>query len=194
MKKYIIICMIITIILTSICYADDTQKIELVIGSKEAKVNGVTKTMDIAPTIDAQSNRTLVPVRFLTENLGFKVIWYKESKVISLYKIEKLELNKTKVTNIVLQLDNPTCAGFGGTFKNIPQLYNASEDEIVTEFELEHINNYKDTKYQLTGILELEQAPKLLDGYTMVPVRILFEEMGYKVDWNKETQVISIYK
>ena len=102
MKKYIIICMIITIILTSICYADDTQKMELVIGSKEAKVNGVTKTMDIAPTIDAQSNRTLVPVRFLTENLGFKVIWYKESKVISLYKIEKLELNKTKVTNIVL--------------------------------------------------------------------------------------------
>ena len=67
-----------------------TEKIKLqsklVIGSKEMikTVNGVEQKvmMDIAPFID--SNRTMLPIRFVAEALGFKVEWDEPSRTVIL--------------------------------------------------------------------------------------------------------------
>ncbi len=47
--------------------------VKLTIGKKEGIVNGVSKTLDAAPII--KNGRTMLPVRFVAENLGGTVGW-----------------------------------------------------------------------------------------------------------------------
>jgi hypothetical protein len=49
------------------------KSIELWIGSKNTKVNGVNKITDVAPQIIG--GRTMLPLRFVTENFGCNVDW-----------------------------------------------------------------------------------------------------------------------
>lgn len=49
------------------------KKVELWIGNKTIRVNGVSKTMDVVPQII--KGRTMLPVRFVAENLGAGVQW-----------------------------------------------------------------------------------------------------------------------
>lgn len=60
----------------------DTQKItieyggkvvEMTVNNKNYSIDGSTKSMDVAPYIQADVNRTQVPVRFVAEALGFSV-------------------------------------------------------------------------------------------------------------------------
>ena len=53
----------------------ETQKMELWIGKDYAIVDGVIVHLDQVPVIDRATNRTLVPVRFISEIMGFKVDW-----------------------------------------------------------------------------------------------------------------------
>ena len=60
------------------------MKIELEIGSKVIKVDGVLKEMDVAPFI--KDGRTFVPLRFVSEALGAEVDWEpKTGKVEKVY-------------------------------------------------------------------------------------------------------------
>lgn len=54
---------------------DQTAKSSIIlhVGQKSATVNGVDKTLDVAPVI--VDGRTLVPLRFIAEALGAKVEW-----------------------------------------------------------------------------------------------------------------------
>lgn len=54
-----------------------TSLIELKVGSKTMKVNGVSKTIDIAPLII--NNHTLIPLRAVSEALGAEVGWEVET-------------------------------------------------------------------------------------------------------------------
>ena len=78
-------------------YAKWTEKdnsinqIILTIGKKDAQVFGKAKSNDIAPKI--VNNRTMLPARFVAENLGARVEWVeKEQKVI----ITKPEIKKAE--------------------------------------------------------------------------------------------------
>lgn len=48
--------------------------IVLWIGQENAQVNGQTKTLDVAPYL-SKTGRTMLPLRFITENLGYQVKW-----------------------------------------------------------------------------------------------------------------------
>lgn len=50
------------------------QTINLWIGKTTATVNGAAKNLDVAPYISS-TGRTMLPLRFVTENLGCNVIW-----------------------------------------------------------------------------------------------------------------------
>lgn len=50
-----------------------TQEIVMKVGKTAYTVDGKAKTMDVAPFINASTSRTLVPVRFVAEALGFTV-------------------------------------------------------------------------------------------------------------------------
>lgn len=51
----------------------DEMNIELTIGDKNAVVDGKTIQLDVSPKIE--NGRTLVPLRFLAETLGFDIEW-----------------------------------------------------------------------------------------------------------------------
>ncbi|MNW47746.1 hypothetical protein D3C74_250890 [compost metagenome] len=57
--------------------------IELWMDKTTALVNGVSKKLTVAPT--AINGRTMLPVRFVTENLGANVKWYKDSQMVVIY-------------------------------------------------------------------------------------------------------------
>jgi len=58
------------------------KKIELGINSINAKINGEIWTLDIAPFVI--NGRTLVPLRFVSENLGAKVEWVPASRQVKI--------------------------------------------------------------------------------------------------------------
>ncbi|MEN6326048.1 MAG: copper amine oxidase N-terminal domain-containing protein [Syntrophomonas sp.] len=59
----------------------DNITVALQIGNTSATVNGVAKKLESLPFI-AQSGRVMLPVRFVTENLGHSVNWDEASKSI----------------------------------------------------------------------------------------------------------------
>ena len=73
--------------------------IQLWVGKSTAKVNGVTKTLDVAPQII--NGRTMVPVRFVTENLGATVGFDDKTKVVTITysggTVEDYTLEKSQV-------------------------------------------------------------------------------------------------
>ena len=60
----------------------DGMTIQLQIGNVIALVNGEEKTLDTAPEI--VDDRTLIPLRFVSENLKYKVDWDGETRVITI--------------------------------------------------------------------------------------------------------------
>ena len=60
------------------------MKIELEIGNKIIRVDGVPKEMDVAPFI--QDGRTFVPLRFVSEALGARVDWDAATEKVCVYK------------------------------------------------------------------------------------------------------------
>lgn len=70
---------------------NSVNQIILTIGKKDAQVFGKTKSNDVAPKIE--KDRTMLPARFVAENLGAKVEWVeKDQKVI----ITKPEIKKAE--------------------------------------------------------------------------------------------------
>ncbi|WP_195576427.1 stalk domain-containing protein [Paenibacillus sp. 1001270B_150601_E10] len=77
-----------------------SQKVELTLGSKTAKINGKSTTMDAAPV---NANGTvLVPLRFVGESLGVWVNWNKSSSTASLEtkKTIKHSLGSTTLNSV----------------------------------------------------------------------------------------------
>jgi hypothetical protein len=58
--------------------------IKLTIGSQEAAINGRVKILDAAPYIKADTGRTLIPVRFVSEALGADVAWDPVTKKVTI--------------------------------------------------------------------------------------------------------------
>lgn len=56
--------------------------IELMVGSKNASVNGQTKSMDSAPFV--QNGRTFVPLRFVGEAIGVTIEWDSINKIVKI--------------------------------------------------------------------------------------------------------------
>lgn len=61
--------------------------IQLVIDQTEAVVNGVKHELEVAPLLD--SGNTLLPVRFVSENLGLEVEWDPLSRAVFLFEEEE---------------------------------------------------------------------------------------------------------
>ncbi len=64
----------------TVTITNSDRKIVLTIGSNIAMVDGITVKMDIKAKI--VSDRTFVPVRFISENFGYKVSWDGETKSV----------------------------------------------------------------------------------------------------------------
>lgn len=61
---------------------DSLRQIILTVGRKEALVFGKTKSNDVAPVI--RNDRTMLPARFVAENLGATVTWDEEKRLVTI--------------------------------------------------------------------------------------------------------------
>lgn len=61
----------------------DNKEIKLWIGKKAAKVNGKTRNNDVAPFI-SDTSRTMIPLRFIVENLGCDVEWDGQTRTVKI--------------------------------------------------------------------------------------------------------------
>jgi C1A family cysteine protease len=62
------------------------KTIKLWIGRDYALVDGAEVRLDQSVEVDPQSNRTLAPIRFLSEQLGFNVVWNQAEQSVTLTK------------------------------------------------------------------------------------------------------------
>ncbi|MBQ7718169.1 MAG: InlB B-repeat-containing protein, partial [Clostridia bacterium] len=89
---------------------DPVRQITLTIGKTEAKVWNESKSNDVAPII--RNDRTMLPARFVTENLGATVEWIGEEQKVLITKDDmKIEIyidsDKAYVNGEEVILDSP---------------------------------------------------------------------------------------
>ena len=166
MKKFISISMLIIIMISSalITFANDPLVISLQINNKTALVNGQNTQLATAPYIDTNSGRTLVPLRFVAEEMGYDVEWDNHNKIVKVSKIIK-ETDTTITKNIIRVQINNSGAEQYATLIN-------KKDENDFEIMVSGEKGFVNTQGILQGSIKLEQPPVIKDGYTMVPVRI----------------------
>ena len=108
------------------------------IGDKSAILNGKTVTLDAAPMI--LHDRTMVPIRFVSENLGYDVDWHDATKSVFITSPQPEEeyvsdvlsvdtVDKRYSTNVVIKLSEgvePKVSTLGEPFRIILDFYNTS--------------------------------------------------------------------
>lgn len=119
----------------------NSTKIELWIGKPQANVNGVLKWIDddnrnVNPEII--NNRTMIPLRFVVENLDFEVIWNEDLKTITIkYPNQRNSISVKKGDTYTITLDeNPTTG-----FKWHWEVSNSSIVQIVSDRYVPPSNN-----------------------------------------------------
>ena len=66
----------------TVVISNDKTKISVTVGNDTALVNGEEKKMDVGATII--SDRTLIPLRFISEELGYSVSWDGDTRLVSI--------------------------------------------------------------------------------------------------------------
>ena len=76
-----------------------------------------------------------------------------------------------------------------GNYDDVSQSYNEEFDESVTNTETPTYSQPDGITVILNGKqLEFDEEPTLINSRTMVPMRVIFEALGAKVDWDGATQ------
>jgi len=78
----------------------DKVDVKLKIDSKQAYINGMEKTLDVPAKII--NNRTMIPVRFVSESIGCQVSWDDKNRIVSIASPTKEEENLSVISNIEL--------------------------------------------------------------------------------------------
>ena len=125
---------------------DPVRQFILTIGKKEATVWNEEETNDVAPVI--RNDRTMLPARFVAENLGAKVDWIGEEQKVLITK-----------------------------------------DNVKIEI---YINS--DKAYVNGEEITLDSPAFIENDRTYTPIRFIAESLGAEVDWNGETQEVTITK
>lgn len=67
--------------------ADRVSVLHLQIGNQTMDLNGISRTMDVAPFIE--NSRTWVPVRFVSENLAAEVGWNSDTNIVTISQLNQ---------------------------------------------------------------------------------------------------------
>ncbi len=139
------------------------------------------------PFVD-ENGRTLVPLRRISEELGFNVKWDAATKKITMAADVKqnpgkewFDYNYTFVGELFENFRNQK-----SDVEIFSQIYYVGEKTVGIEYS----GNGKTEV--ITG--EVDTCPVVKDGYTYIPARSLVEMIGYEVGWDNTTKHISITK
>ncbi len=144
------------------------EKVELVLDTPTALINGIPKRVDndntnVTPYLD-ENNRTLVPIRFISEAFGAEVEWDGDNQ-----KITIIAENKDKVEMVIGQQDFTTYTYDGQTAAPSGGM----KDIYVMEYP------------------KMDTAPVIMNERTMVPLRAIAESLDKKVGYSNGYIIIS---
>lgn len=143
-------------------------EVELEVGKAWCRVNGKVTKLPVAPYI--KEGRTMVPVRFFAEILGYTVDYDFSDpamKKVMIYTPDSLP-NTTAVVREKQQAKKPS--------------------PFITLF-------IDQTTVIIGGIsVEMDSAPQLVKGTTMVPLRFVAQILGFYVEWkNSMVKLVSSF-
>ncbi len=84
----------------TISFSDGTTNVILTVGSKKASINGVSKTISVAP-VKLKFDDTIkyyVPTRFVAEAFGFEYTWVSNISTVRITKNLNLTINQKEIT------------------------------------------------------------------------------------------------
>lgn len=139
-------------------------------------IHGEYVETDVDPILE--SGRTLVPVRVISETLGYDVDWDEDlfTVTVSDYDDSKTVFNKL----FILTIDNKTIVDYDVARVNRLFLENPTDEKLNTVM--------KESANQI----EIDVAPRLVERRTFVPVRVVAELLGENVDWDLENWTVII--
>lgn len=126
--------------------AAENKVITLSINNPTITVDGTDIQIENGASPIVVSNRTLLPVRTIIENMGGSVVWDNGSKTAILH----YQNNEIKIT-----INNTTA----------------------------YVNGEEKT---------LDVIPIVMNEQIMLPIRFIAENFGFSVDWEKQTQTVTI--
>lgn len=180
-----------------------TKQIRMTIGSKKAMAFGKEFTMDVAPQII--NERTMLPARYVTENLGGTIEWIEEHRIVAITKDSITFLFRIGSSSAVL------LATYEDYDEDLMDLYDQKAYELASATEgIEAENDefiesdYMDYKFMTddfygwcdTSSTEflLDSAPVIIEGRTFMPVRFVATFLDAKVLWDGATQTVKLEK
>lgn len=84
----------------------DDMTVKLKIGSKSAYINGTEKTLDVPARLI--KDRTMIPVRFVSEALGCEVSWDAKNRIVGIVSPAEGETDNPSVNGNPPVVDEPT--------------------------------------------------------------------------------------
>ncbi len=151
--------------------SDGGTNIVLTIGEKQATVGGKTVTMDVAPMI--LSDRTMLPIRFVSENLGYDVDWNPTSKSVYISEPQPRYTNEIKSVDINDGENSSSVVIKLASAANPQVMTLESPYRIVLDFAAASING-RDTDKTVDGVYISKLRWALHDDYS----RIVIEPNG----------------
>lgn len=153
----------------------------LVFGQKDLKIQINGKTVESKPAAFVEDNRTLVPLRFVAENLDYQVTWFHTSQEILISK----ENPDQKSLDRVIYLKLGQKEAFVLAQEDLDAIYKAGTEE----------------KHQREKIIQalarakkvpLDVKPVIREERTFVPLRVVVELLQEKISWDQENYTIKI--
>ena len=182
MKKKVLTAALAFALSTSICGNISAAEVTLRVGDNTVTVNGEEQTTDTAPVI--VNERTLVPIRLISEIFGNKVEWDAETKTIYISGQDKNSSDKTEKS---VNADTALSLWTDGA---------EAKEKLVAYMKTITDKNSRDyipvenrvAVFDLDGTLFCETDPNYFD-YTLLVHRVL-EDENYKdkaSEFEKET-------
>lgn len=125
---------------------------------------------DVPPII--RNDRTLVPIRIISENLGYNVQWDESARSVTIMKVNKAAQRIDK--SFFMFIDQPFIFDIDTDYMNMAV---KTPELVAGENELDHITLY-----------DLDVAPIIHNDRTMVPLRAISEHLDVFVDWDEKNR------
>lgn len=213
MKKGILFILVVVVISTAVMsYAsNNASNITLQIGNTTATVYGKQAVLDAAPVII--DGRTMVPIRFIAESLDCTVDWDAQNKTVTI-----LQYKNFGFSGAVSGGADTVSVGFsdgvsGGVSGGVSEGFSDGvSDEIISNWgkrvilqigknavAVDDITYDTVTTYpkgfdllKSTNAVQIDAAPVIINGRTMVPIRVIAENLNCKVDWDAQSKTVTI--
>jgi len=128
-------------------------------------IDGYELITDVPPQII--NERTMVPVRGLSEALGYRVEWVAENQLVVVYRPEINGRFPQGITRSLLE--------------NTPLLAMQVNNPVV------EVNNTERER------IVIDSPPVIVDGSTLVPLGFIAEVIGFTVDWQESTRTVFLH-